>query len=982
MKKSDMQPSIILRYLSKSILLLAVLLSLQACYAAPSPSSASVTAATSWKSDKQGGYVMSLATDLSGNTWVGTEDNGLWEYSPVTAKWTQFTEKEGVGDNCAYALVCDKLGRIWIGTLRNGVTVYNNRSWRSYGSGEGPIGSRVYSMATDPIDGDVWIATNSGITRYSLASDTWTNYTVADGLSSNDVYAIAFDSRGNLYAGTLCDGLCIGSRESQYREWRVVHADKHISNDAQGDGFPSEKINDVLVSRQDVVYVGTCHGLAWSFDKGVHWRFLRGEDWSSNLTHSEVDPNRDSASVCAIEVFPGGNVTEEQSTAKHITIECGNLSKGSANGDRYFQDGSAGTTNNSISLDGVAGAAPEYIYHHGRFGPEFSYLIPNLEHGATYTVRLHFISVSDAKKSPPIFNIDINDMRKLASFDPYELCGNSLNHALVEDIVVHANDEGKIKIAFNGIKRYPGYRAGAPLLNEDYITKLGEDSLGRIWVGHRKSGTECLPADTMANINAGKTGSSDFAQVFLPNGLSGSMLTGWYGGGLSLTKSPTAQGAPTTFVKDNSRQAGEENIPLPSPRKPTTTQLNEMLREVASVPITDPSDSKPFAIPLDADWNSEGNWVGRYGRYWACLCAICAPHNYRWGAGWSDIHYNARIGLNCDKGDSLRYWVHWLYSDNPRVLELPPVYLISRVRKHLTTFAKPRRQAEVDDHGETYSRFYDGPNLYFTLRIPNGVYVLSMYNFNKDGTDGPNRWRDYTVSIRSHPNNLPLDNIDDFSQWTELARGRVCQFRGGVWKRYLVRGPNELTIQIGSDFSYDTLLTSVMLDLPDEEPAPYFMSVKSWQAQSTAKHKQIEEQYKAQLKQATAHVSLPKTQNEAAAANALCERLSDLRYSNPVWWAANKSRYYGALLTYYSSVRDSSKSRKPTKELLQKIGTCRYELALYSEWESTQMARGLKTARSIEKSLTYDGKHGEGQGYFVVTKYVNKHASKIKASRD
>jgi hypothetical protein len=300
-------------------------------------------------------------------------------------------------------------------------------------------------MATDPIDGDVWIATNSGITRYSLASDTWTNYTVADGLSSNDVYAIAFDSRGNLYAGTLCDGLCIGSRESQYREWRVVHADKHISNDAQGDGFPSEKINDVLVSRQDVVYVGTCHGLAWSFDKGVHWRFLRGEDWSSNLTHSEVDPNRDSASVCAIEVFPGGNVTEEQSTAKHITIECGNLSKGSANGDRYFQDGSAGTTNNSISLDGVAGAAPEYIYHHGRFGPEFSYLIPNLEHGATYTVRLHFISVSDAKKSPPIFNIDINDMRKLASFDPYELCGNSLNHALVEDIVVHANDEGKIR---------------------------------------------------------------------------------------------------------------------------------------------------------------------------------------------------------------------------------------------------------------------------------------------------------------------------------------------------------------------------------------------------------------------------------------------------------------------------------------------------------------------------------------------------------
>ena len=36
----------------------------------------------------------------------------------------------------------------------------------------------------------------------------------------------------------------------------------------------------------------------------------------------------------------------------------------------------------------------------------------------------------------------------------------------------------------------------------------------------------------------------------------------------------------------------------------------------------------------------------------------------------------------------------------------------------------------------------DGPDLYCTLKVPQGLYDLSLYNFNKDGHESANRLRD------------------------------------------------------------------------------------------------------------------------------------------------------------------------------------------------------------------------------------------------
>jgi hypothetical protein len=141
---------------------------------------------------------------------------------------------------------------------------------------------------------------------------------------------------------------------------------------------------------------------------------------------------------------------------------------------------------------------------------------------------------------------------------------------------------------------------------------------------------------------------------------------------------------------------------LPEPLGlPTLAELNAMLADLAKVPFV-PPEKQPQVIRLDDDWLTKGDWLGRYGRYWACCCAICSPDNYVWGAGPTKAEFDARIGTNCHAGDSLRYWVHWLYTKNVNSLEMPPTYYSSRVTKGYTTPNFTRRQAEWDDHGEAY----------------------------------------------------------------------------------------------------------------------------------------------------------------------------------------------------------------------------------------------------------------------------------------
>ena len=244
--------------------------------------SACLAGVTPWNADAQGQFITSLCRDTTGHTWVGTEDQGVWRCDPSASKdkqYTHYTTKDGLGDDSAYALVCDKAGRIWVGTLNHGLSVFNGNQWRTYGSIDGPLGSRVFALAVNPKDGGVWGATEAGLFRYQ--NSRWTYFTRANGLPSDQANALAFAPDGTLYVGTQCDGIAIGSPADGYHSWRVVSGPPNLPNGATGKGLPSALINCLLVTHSGAIYAGTPCGLAGSRNRGKTWAFVRGVDWKA-----------------------------------------------------------------------------------------------------------------------------------------------------------------------------------------------------------------------------------------------------------------------------------------------------------------------------------------------------------------------------------------------------------------------------------------------------------------------------------------------------------------------------------------------------------------------------------------------------------------------------------------------------------------------------------------------------------------------------
>lgn len=150
---------------------------------------------------------MALTRDGRGDIWIGTEDNGVWRFDALAGKWINYLVKDGLGDANGYGFAVDKIGRVWVGHLNHGVSVWNGEKWRNYNVTEGPLGERVFALATSPSDGDVWMATNVGLSRYRAQSNKWQHFTKAGGLPTHEISALLFDSIGNLYVGTQTHGI-------------------------------------------------------------------------------------------------------------------------------------------------------------------------------------------------------------------------------------------------------------------------------------------------------------------------------------------------------------------------------------------------------------------------------------------------------------------------------------------------------------------------------------------------------------------------------------------------------------------------------------------------------------------------------------------------------------------------------------------------------------------------------------------------------
>jgi len=165
-----------------------------------------------------------------------------------------------------------------------------------------------------------------------------------------------------------------------------------------------------------------------------------------------------SAQVSATTLAASGNAPLTEVLAinagSQTVVPNPNFSNQSFQGDADFT-GSTGvdTVTNTINVS-APGAAPQLVYQSAHQG-NFTYTIPNLTTGQTYTVVLHFAELFFAQPAQRQFNVLVNGTQQvLTNFDIVGEAGSKLT-AVVETIPNIPAVNGQITIAFTGTTDQP-----------------------------------------------------------------------------------------------------------------------------------------------------------------------------------------------------------------------------------------------------------------------------------------------------------------------------------------------------------------------------------------------------------------------------------------------------------------------------------------------------------------------------------------------
>lgn len=171
-------------------------------------------------------FVRVVYEDSRNNLWIGTQ-NGLNVRFAGENKFVKYRssreDPHSLGNNIVYAIREDSKGRLWIGSYGGGLNLYDYKTnrFRKYTTSDGLPGDNIFGILEDD-EGNLWLSTNNGLSKFNPSTDRVINFNVQDGLPGNEFNFNSYlkTSSGEMFFGSK-KGLTYfkpeNIRESQYK---------------------------------------------------------------------------------------------------------------------------------------------------------------------------------------------------------------------------------------------------------------------------------------------------------------------------------------------------------------------------------------------------------------------------------------------------------------------------------------------------------------------------------------------------------------------------------------------------------------------------------------------------------------------------------------------------------------------------------------------------------------------------------------------
>jgi ligand-binding sensor domain-containing protein/signal transduction histidine kinase len=137
-------------------------------------------------SPNSGGQMGSMVEDRDGNLWIGTGGSGLLKFDRKRERLQAFggpqSGAEAVSNPYVSAVYIDRANRLWAGTFNGFDRIDLLTGRRTRYAEENGLASTKVSCILEDANGDLWLSTSKGISKFNPQAGTFQNFSVADGL--------------------------------------------------------------------------------------------------------------------------------------------------------------------------------------------------------------------------------------------------------------------------------------------------------------------------------------------------------------------------------------------------------------------------------------------------------------------------------------------------------------------------------------------------------------------------------------------------------------------------------------------------------------------------------------------------------------------------------------------------------------------------------------------------------------------------------
>jgi ligand-binding sensor domain-containing protein/two-component sensor histidine kinase len=154
--------------------------------------------------------VYCITEDRDGILWIGTFGGGLNKFDPKTKKFISYKnipgDESSLADNRVMTIYEDNFSNLWIGSYGGGLQKFDKRTekFKRFDKKNRMISSVVYGILEDNSN-NLWMSTDNGLFKFSIATEIFTQYDLHDGLQSSEFSGGAYfkSQEGEMFFGGI-----------------------------------------------------------------------------------------------------------------------------------------------------------------------------------------------------------------------------------------------------------------------------------------------------------------------------------------------------------------------------------------------------------------------------------------------------------------------------------------------------------------------------------------------------------------------------------------------------------------------------------------------------------------------------------------------------------------------------------------------------------------------------------------------------------